>query len=84
LHVCLETPRRESIQLGEDGLVDDASAADAALQDLEVARIPSTGIRGEVGTPGPVLTVTVDEMHADAVTGILNQHGPIHVEERGY
>jgi hypothetical protein len=63
---------------------DDASAADAALQDLEVARIPSTGIRREVGTPGPVLTVTVDEMHADAVTGILNQHGPIHVEERRY
>jgi hypothetical protein len=29
---------------------DDASAADAALQDLEVARIPSAGIRREIGT----------------------------------
>ena len=63
---------------------DGASAADAALQDLEVARIPSAGIRREVGDdPKPVVAVTVDEMHADAVTGILNQHGPLHVEERG-
>ena len=62
---------------------DDASAADAAVQDLEVARVPSAGIRREIGDgPGPVVTVTVDEMHADAVTGILNQHGPLHLEER--
>jgi hypothetical protein len=61
---------------------DGASAAEAALPDLEVARIPSAGIRRETrNDPKPVVTVTVDEMHADAVTGILNQHGPLHLEE---
>jgi hypothetical protein len=26
--------------------------------------------------------VAVDEMHADAVPGILKQHGPLNIEER--
>ncbi len=29
-----------------------------------------------------VVTVTVDELHADAVTGILNQHGPREIHEQ--
>ena len=30
----------------------------------------------------PMVTVTVDEMHAGAVTGILEQHGPLNIDER--
>jgi hypothetical protein len=29
-----------------------------------------------------MVTVAVDEMHADAVTGILRQFGPLNIEER--
>jgi hypothetical protein len=73
---------------------DAASAAGAAAQDLEVARIPSAVIRREVSDRNskrrdnssaaarPSVIVTVDEMHARAVTGILNQHGPLEVEAR--
>ena len=73
---------------------DAASAAGAAAQDLEVARIPSAVIRREVSdrnpkrrdnssaSARPSVTVAVDEMHALAVTGILNQHGPLEVEAR--
>jgi hypothetical protein len=72
------------------------SAADAAVQDLDVARIPSAVIRREIradsaqpdnrNTSGrqsqqscglSSVTVTVQEMHAAAVTGILNQYGPL-------
>jgi hypothetical protein len=64
---------------------DAASAADAAVQDLEVAGIPSAVIRR--GVPGnrsapPAVTVAVDEIHAVAVTGILNLYGPLKLEER--
>jgi hypothetical protein len=34
------------------------------------------------GWQRPSVTVAVDELHADAVTGILRQHGPVNVEER--
>ena len=63
---------------------DAASAADAAVQDLEVARIPSAVIQRGSRAPGapPLVTVAVDEMHAPAVTGILNQYGPLEIEER--
>jgi hypothetical protein len=73
---------------------DAASAAGAAAQDLEVARIPSAVIRREVSdrnpkrrdngsaSARPSVIVAVDEMHALAVTGILNQHGPLEVEAR--
>jgi len=30
----------------------------------------------------PVVTVAVDEMHADAVTSIMKQYGPVRIEER--
>ena len=61
-----------------------ASAANAAVQDLEAARIPSAVIQRAVAAPGvrPWVTVAVDEMHATAVTGILNQYGPLELEER--
>ena len=64
---------------------DAALAADAAVRDLEVARIPSAVI--QLAVPGgagvrPLVTVAVGEMHAAAVTGILNQYGPLELEER--
>lgn len=62
-----------------------ASAADAAVQDLEVARIPSAVVQREVSgstSAQPSVTVAVDEIHAAAVTGILSQYGPLQIEER--
>jgi hypothetical protein len=69
--------------------------ADAAVQDLEVARIPSAIIqRYAVGDPEqrliptapngqhngcPLVTVTVDEVHTEAVAGILDQHGAVEI-----
>jgi hypothetical protein len=67
---------------------DAASAADAAVQDLEVARIPTAVIRREIRDDSersrarPSVIVAVDEMHACAVTGILDQFGPLAIEER--
>ena len=63
---------------------DAASAADAAVQDLEAAHIPSAVIQREVpgNTARPSVTVAVDEIHASAVTGILNLYGPAKIEER--
>jgi hypothetical protein len=80
---------------------DAASAADAAAQDLDVARIPSAVIRREIRDDSPLpdnrstsgrqskrsyglpsVTVAVDEIHAAAVTGILNLYGPLEIEER--
>ena len=64
---------------------DAVSEADAAVEDLEVARIPSAVIRR--GIPGnrsapPSVTVAVDETHAGAVTGILSLYSPRQFEER--
>ena len=78
-----------------------ASAADAAVQDLDVARIPSAVIRREMRNDPALpdnrstsdrqskrgyglssVTVAVDEIHAAAVTGILNQYAPLEIEER--
>ncbi len=75
------------------------STAEAAINDLRVARIPSAvvergGSRSALRDNGnvwnrnanawqrPLVTVAVDEMHADAVTGILRQHGALNIEER--
>jgi hypothetical protein len=64
---------------------DAASAARAAVQDLEAARIPSAVIQQGV-TDRPAfrasVLVAVDEKHAPAVTGILNQYGPVEIVER--
>jgi hypothetical protein len=77
---------------------DSSLAAEAAFQDLKVARIPSAvferGISESVinrdtnavwprkaGT-WPMVKVLVDEMHADAVTGILRQYGRLNMEKR--
>ena len=101
-----------------------SSVAEAAIGDLETARIPSAGIKsysedepayqdyrgrhpehqggfwswliGEEPTQTQeygvydtslasghtVVTVTVDELHADAVIGILNQHRPHEIHEQ--
>jgi hypothetical protein len=64
------------------------STADAAVHDLQVARIPSATISrtnardSEQNRGRPSVTVAVDDMHADAITGILNQYGPLDIEER--
>ena len=60
------------------------SAADAAAHELQVARIPSATISqdSEQSRKRPTVTVAVDDMHADAITGILNQYGPLDLEER--
>jgi uncharacterized protein (TIGR02271 family) len=101
-----------------------SSVAEAAIRDLEAARIPSAGIKsyskdepayqdyrtrqperqggfwswliGEEPTQTQeygaydtslasghtVVTVTVDELHADAVMGILSRHGPRDIHEQ--
>ena len=81
-----------------------SSMAEAAIQDLEMARIPSAVIQrgtsgdrdGSAGTwdnvanawhnkrgrDWPSVTIAVDEIHATLVAGILNQHGPLELEER--
>jgi hypothetical protein len=74
-------------------------AADAAVRDLKVARIPSAVIQQGVSDHSslhdgkavwhsvasawqkPLVTVAVDEKHADAVTGILRQYGALKIEE---
>ena len=103
---------------------DSPSVAEAAIRDLENARIPSADIKSytkdeptyqEYRTRQPehqggfwswligeeptqtqeygaydtslasghtVVTVTVDEVHADAAMGILNQHGPHDIHEQ--
>jgi hypothetical protein len=75
------------------GIFEGQSSADAAVQDLEGARIPSVVIKryaaadaeeritptGFEGHPEgcPLVTVSVDDAHAEAVTGILKQHGSV-------
>jgi uncharacterized protein (TIGR02271 family) len=103
---------------------DSSSAAEAAIRDLENARIPSAAIKGyskdepayqdyrarqsehhvgfwswligedpsqtheyaaydtSLASGHTVVTVTVDEIHADAVMGILNQHAPRDIHEQ--
>ena len=39
------------------------------------------GVPGNRNAP-PSVTVAVDEIHVVAVTGILNQYGPLKLEER--
>ena len=64
---------------------DAASAADAAVQDIAVARIPSgviqEDLRGQAEL-GHRVTVAVNETHAAAVMKILNKNGPAKIEER--
>jgi hypothetical protein len=104
---------------------DSASAAEAAVQDLQRAKIPSASIRsytkedpdytgyrarepqrkggfwawllGEepsytteydaydtsLASGHTVVTVAVDEIHADAVAGIINQHRPTDIHDHG-
>jgi hypothetical protein len=69
------------------------SAATAAVHDLEVAKIPSVEIipdrqrNADAGNRGPspqcaLVTVAVDEPHADLVSGILNMYAPVAVQKR--
>jgi hypothetical protein len=66
-----------------------ASAASAAVYDLEVAKIPSAKItpdtRANANYPArecAMVTVAVDERHADLVSGILNMYAPVAVQRR--
>ena len=64
------------------------SAADVVTQDLQVSRIPSATIHCASNKDSDqdhgrrLVMVTVEEMHSDAVTGILNQHAPVELKER--
>ena len=75
-----------------------ASAAEVAVEDLKVARVPSATIRQFVSDPEAqeglleldnhriasgdrVVTVTVQDRHADAVMGILDMQAPIALTE---
>jgi hypothetical protein len=80
-------------------LFESPATAEAAIEDLKVARIPSAVVRRGGGDSAlrtdsnaiwhrnanawqrPMITVAVDEMHADAVTGILRMFGPLRIEE---
>jgi hypothetical protein len=95
--VLSEKPEKErSMTQMVVAVFDAASAADAAVRDLEAAQIPSAVIRRYVnGDPDeritptgldgghhagqPFVSVAVDMIHADAVAGILTQHGPLDV-----
>ena len=70
---------------------DSSSTADA-VHDLKVARIPSAVVQRLMGKsalsndtaqtrPRPMVKVMVDEMHADAVTGILRLYGHLNLEK---
>ena len=70
---------------------DSSSTADAAVRDLKVARIPSAVVQSvisesartdDTAETGPVVKVMVDEMHADAVAGILRQYGHLNLGKR--
>jgi len=61
-------------------------AANMAISDLEVARVPSAVIRHEVrdrlANPGErLVAVTVDDRHVSAVAEILNLQGPVNLVE---
>ena len=66
---------------------DTAKAADAAIQELGMARIPSLVVQRGNGTirgepqpdPHPFVTVAVHNKDADAVASILNQYGRLGV-----
>ena len=93
--VSLKPEEERSMTQMVVAMFDAASAADAAVRDLEAAQIPSAVIRryvnddpderitptGPDGHHGgqPFVSVAVDMIHADAVAGILNQHGPLDV-----
>ena len=66
---------------------DTPNAADAAIQELGVARIPSLVVQRGSGTirgepqpcPHPFVTVAVSNKHADIVASILDQYGRLGV-----
>ena len=66
---------------------DTTKAAEAAVQDLQAARIPSAVVRRGSGTlrgrprvaVQPLVMVAADYKHADLAAGILNQYGTVGV-----
>ena len=66
---------------------DSAKAAEAAVRDLQAARIPSAVIQRGSGTlrghiraaVQPLVMVAADYKHADLVKGILDQYGTVGV-----
>jgi hypothetical protein len=62
------------------------SAARAAMEDLQIARVPSAVVHPNVTweTVDPEqrsITVSVDDQHASAVTAILALQVPVRLEE---
>ena len=67
---------------------DTTKAAEAAVQDLQAARIPSAVIQRGSGTlrghaVQPLVMVTADYKDADLAAGILNQYGTVGVTDAG-
>ena len=71
----------------------DGSAASAALDDLKAARIPSARVipnarsNGTALYPDPsrqcaMISVAVDDPHAELVSGILGMYAPVAVRKR--
>jgi hypothetical protein len=71
-------------------IFDTTKAADAAIQDLGTARIPSLVVQRGSGTirgelkpcAHPFVTAVVEERHADFVASILDQYGRLGVLSR--
>jgi hypothetical protein len=65
-----------------------ASAASAAAEDIEVARIPSASITRDTRSTDAlsrqcaVVTVAVDELHEETVSGILGMYAPVTMRQR--
>jgi hypothetical protein len=87
------TGRRSTVTEVVVAVFDSSLAAEAAVQDLRVARIQTAVVQREVSEPVisedtdaartyPTVKVVVDEMHADAVTGILRQYGRLDMGKR--
>ena len=70
---------------------DTTKAAEAAVRDLQAARIPSAVVRRATGTlrgraraaVQPLVMVAADYKHADLAAGILNQYGTVGVTDAG-
>lgn len=67
-------------------IYDSMTAAETAVDDLQVARVPSAAIRQFAGDPragsdDSVVAVTVEDRHASAVMEILAMQAPVSMTE---
>jgi hypothetical protein len=85
--------RRSTVTEVVVAVFDSSLAAEAAVQDLKVARIQTAVVQRGISEPVisedthaarayPTVKVVVDEIHAGAVTGILQQYGRLNMGKR--